>query len=183
MVSRNIARRYAKGLLDAAIDASESADEQQLSEQLSGISEIVESHDGLLILLVNPAIGWEQKAAILADIAERLQLQPLLRSFLRLLAEKERLDHLHLIAEVFGEFVDEYRGVVTAEVTTPLNLESAQAAAVQQRLAAALGHEVRLKTTTNPELLGGLVTRIGDVIYDGSLSSHLERIRRRLSSP
>jgi F-type H+-transporting ATPase subunit delta len=182
MVSRNVARRYAKGLLDAAIDAGESVDAQQLSEQLSALSQVVDSHDGLQVVLINPAIGWENKAAILADIAERLQMNNLLRSFLRLLAEKERLDHLQLIAEVFSDLVDEHRGVVTAEVATPIELESQQAAAVQQRLADALGHEVRLKTRTEPELLGGLVTRIGDVVYDGSLRSHLERIRRRLGS-
>jgi len=182
MVSRNIARRYARGLLDAAVGAGESSDEQQMCEQLSSISQVVESHDGLQLVLVNPAIGWERKAGILADIADRMRLHRLLRSFLRLLAEKERLDHLHLIAEVFSDLVDEHRGVVTAEVATPLELESPQVAAVQQRLATALGRDVRLKTRTEPELLGGLVTRIGDVVYDGSLRSHLARIRRQLSS-
>jgi len=182
MVSRNIARRYAKGLLDAAVDAGESADEQQMSEQVSSMSQVVESHEGLQFVLINPAIGGERKAGILAEIAERMRLHPLLRSFLRLLAEKERLDHLHLIAEVFNDLVDEHRGVVTAEVATPLELESPQAAAVQQRLATALGCDVRLKTRTEPELLGGLVTRIGDVVYDGSLRSHLSRIRRQLGS-
>jgi F-type H+-transporting ATPase subunit delta len=182
MVSRNVARRDAKGLLDAAVDAGEGADEQQLSEQLSGLSRVVESHGGLQLVLINPAIGWERKAGIVADIAERLRLHSLLRSFLRLLAEKERLDHLHLIADVYGGLVDEHRGVVTAEVATPLELDGPQAAAVQQRLATALGREVRLKTRTEPELLGGLVTRIGDVVYDGSLRSHLTRIRRRLGS-
>ena len=182
MLSRNVARRYAKGLLDAAVDAGEDADEQQLSEQLSSLSLVVGSHDGLQLVLINPAIGWERKAGILAEIAERLRLHDLLRSFLRLLAEKERLDHLHLIAEVFSQLVDEHRGVVTAEVATPLELDSPQAAAVKQRLANALGCDVRLKTKTEPELLGGLVTRIGDVVYDGSLRSHLTRIRRQLSS-
>ena len=182
MVSRNVARRYAKGLLDAAVDAGEGTDEQQLSEQLSNLSRVVGSHDGLQLVLINPAIGWERKANIVAEIADRLHLQGLLRSFLRLLAEKERLDHLHLIAEVFSNMVDEHRGVVTAQVATPLELDSPQAAAVQQRLANALGREVRLKTKTEPELLGGLVTRIGDVVYDGSLRSHLARIRRRLGS-
>ena len=182
MVSRNVARRYAKGLLDAAVDARASVDLQVLKDQLASISLAVESHDGLQLVLINPAIGWQQKADILAEIAERMRLLGLLRSFLRLLAEKERLDHLHLIAEVFSDMVDEYRGVVTAEVATPLELEGPQVAAVEQRLASALGRDVRLKTRTEPELLGGLVTRIGDVVYDGSLRSHLERIRRRLGS-
>lgn len=182
MVSRNVARRYAKGLLEAAIDARESVDEQQLSKELAAVSSVVDGHDGLQLVLVNPAIGWEQKAGILAEIAERLQLQPLLRSFLRLLAEKERLDHLHLISQVFTAMVDEHRGVVTAEVLTPLELDGSQAAAVKDRLSAALQSEVRLKTRTEPELLGGLVTRIGDVVYDGSLRSHLSRIRRQLGS-
>jgi F-type H+-transporting ATPase subunit delta len=182
MVSRNVARRYAQGLLDAAIDARESADAEQLREQLSGISRVVESHDGLQLVLINPAIGWENKANILSEIADQLRLHRLLRSFLSLLAEKERLDHLHLIAEVFAAMVDEHRGVVTAEIATPYELEDPQAAAVKDRLSAALGRDVRLKTRTEPDLLGGLVTRIGDVVYDGSLRSHLSRIRRRLGS-
>jgi F-type H+-transporting ATPase subunit delta len=182
MVSRNVARRYAKGLLDAAIDAGESADERQVSEQLNGISRVVESHDGLQLVLINPAIGWENKASILSEIADQLRLHKLLESFLSLLAEKERLDHLHLIAEVFAAMVDEHRGVVTAEISTPLELDEPQSAAVKDRLSTALGRDVQLKTKTEPELLGGLVTRIGDVVYDGSLRSHLARIRRRLGS-
>jgi F-type H+-transporting ATPase subunit delta len=182
MVSRNVARRYAKGLLDAAIDAGESADAQQLSEQLASLSRVVESHDGLRLVLINPAVGWERKASILAEIAARLDLHSLLRSFLRLLAEKERLDHLHLIADVFTSMVDEHRGVVTAEIATPMELDAPQAAAMKDRLSAAIGRDVRLKTKTEPDLLGGLVTRIGDVVYDGSLRSHLSRIRRRLGS-
>jgi F-type H+-transporting ATPase subunit delta len=182
MMSRNVARRYAQGLLEAAIDAGESADEQQLNEQLTAISRVVESHDGLQFVLINPAIGWESKAGILSEIAEKLRLHRLLRSFLSLLAEKERLDHLHLIAEVFAAKVDEHRGVVTAEIATALELDEPQAAGVKQHLSTALGRDVRLKTRTEPDLLGGLVTRIGDVVYDGSLRSHLTRIRRRLGS-
>jgi len=88
MVSRNVARRYAKGLLDAAVDAGESADEQRMSEELSSISQVVENHDGLQLVLINPAIGWERKAGILAEIAERLNLHGLLRSFLRFYLRK-----------------------------------------------------------------------------------------------
>lgn len=182
MVSRTVARRYAKGLLQAAIEGGESADEQQLGEQLAGLAETVRGHDTLQFLLITPAVQSERKAAVLDEIAARLRLHPLLRSFLGLLAEKERLDHLHVIAEVFRQLVDEHRGVVTAEITTPAELDSSQIDTVRQRLQAALGRHVELTTRTEPEILGGLVTRIGDVLYDGSLRSHLARIRRQMGS-
>lgn len=182
MVSRTVARRYAKGLLEAALETDEAGVEKTIRRELDRLVTSVRGHAALRLLLVNPAVHWERKAGIMQELGERLGLHPLLLRFLRHAAAKERLDHLGIIAEVYGEVVDAHRGVVTAEVTAARDLGDEEEEALRSRLEETTGKEVRLRTGTDPELLGGLVTRIGDVLYDGSLRSHLRRIRRRLAA-
>ena len=95
---------------------------------------------------------------------------------------KERLDHLSLIAEVYGDLVDEHFGVVTAQITTATPMNPGQIAELEASLRQSTGGEVRISRNTDPQLLGGVVTRIGDVVYDGSVKGHLARIRERLES-
>jgi len=179
MASRNVARRYAKGLLEAATTAAP-GQEQALRDQLAGVVEAIQGHDTLGALLVNPAIASTDKQAILGKIGERLEVSNVLSRFIHVVAEKQRLDHLALIARVYAELVDHHLGIVNAEVTTPVPLNPGQTAELEQSLREATGGEVRISRKTDPELLGGVVTRIGDVVYDGSLRGHLARIRERL---
>lgn len=182
MISRNVARRYAKGLLEAYVEGEGGADLEATSSQLAALAAAVAGHAGLRLLVVNPAIHWEQKAAILDELAERLKLEPLLRRFMRLVAEKERLDHLQAIADGFQAMVDEQRGLITAEVTAPAALDERAVDVLEARLGEVTGRPVRLTAHSDERLLGGMVTRIGDVVYDGSLRSHLQRIRQQLKS-
>ena len=179
MASRTVARRYAKGLLEAASTAAP-GQEQTLLDQLNAVVEIVQGHDALKSLMVSSAIALTEKKAILSKIGKTLQAGELLARFLDVLAEKERLDHLSLIARVYAELVDDHLGIINAEVTTPVPLNPEQEAELEKSLREATGAEVRISKKTDPELLGGVVTRIGDVVYDGSLRGHLARIRERL---
>jgi len=181
MLSHTIARRYAKGLLDAVIEVAPGT-EPAVAEELAALVAAIESHDGLRLLVINPAIAASEKQAIIGKIAEALGASASVRRFVDLLAEKKRLDHLPLIAEVYGTLVDEYLGVITADITTSIPLNPGQIAQLENSLREATGGDVRITRHTDPELLGGVVTRIGDVVYDGSVKGHLERIRERLES-
>jgi F-type H+-transporting ATPase subunit delta len=181
MLSHTIARRYAKGLLDAVIEVAPGT-ERAVVEELAALVAAIESHDGLRLLVINPAIAASEKQAIIGKIAETLGVSAPVRRFVDLLAEKKRLDHISLIAEVYGTLVDEYLGVITADITTSIPLNPGQVAQLESSLREATGGDVRITRHTDPELLGGVVTRIGDVVYDGSVKGHLERIRERLES-
>ena len=181
MLSHTVARRYAKGLLEA-VAAVAPGSENKVKDQLAALVATIEGHDGLKLLIRNPAIDEQQKSAILGKITEIIDLDELARRFVNLLAEKKRLDHLSLIAEVYGELVDEHSGVVTAHITTATPLNPGQIVELESSLRAATGREVRISRNTDARLLGGVVTRIGDVVYDGSLQGHLARIRERLES-
>ena len=182
MLSYTVARRYAKGLLEAVAVIAPGS-ETKTKDQLDAVVEAIEGHDGLkLLIMMNPAIGVQDKQAILGKIMDTIGLDAAARRFVDVLAEKERLDHLSLIVEVYGELVDQNSGVVNAEITTAAPLNSAQIAHLEAALREATGGEVRISQSTDPQVLGGVVTRIGDVVYDGSLQGHLARIRERLES-
>lgn len=181
MLSHTVARRYAKGLIEAVAEVAPGR-EREIGDQLGALVEAINEHDALKLLIVNPAIPSAQKTAILGKISELIGVHDVTRRFVDLLAEKQRLDHLSLIAKVYGDLVDEHLGVVTAQITTSVPLNPGQVAELVASLSQATGGEVRLSRHTDPELLGGVVTRIGDTVYDGSVRGHLERIRERLSS-
>jgi F-type H+-transporting ATPase subunit delta len=181
MLSRTVARRYAKGLLDAIASVAPGR-ESAVQEQLRNLVETIESHPALRLVIANPAIPGQQKAAILGKIGENTGVDGILIRFLDVVADKERLDHLSLIAKVYGELVDQHLGIVTAKITTARPLNPGQIAELEASLREATGATVRLERDTDPGLVGGVVTRIGDVIYDGSIRGHLARIRERLES-
>lgn len=181
MTNRTVARRYAKGLLAATLDVAPDA-LRGVADDLDGLASAIRGHDGLRLLVVNPAVESEEKLAVLLQIAERMQLHPVVGRFLGVAAEKQRLDHLGLIAELFRQQVDEHEGVLTAEVVTPMELEAGEVEEIRARLSEATGRPVRVTARADEDVLGGMITRIGDVVYDGSLRRHLTRIREELST-
>ena len=181
MINAAVARRYAKALLGAALDKTPAVSLEETATELSGLADTVQRFNGLELLMLNPAIDSRRKAAVLGEVAERLGASELTRRFVDVLADHERVDHLVKCAESFAALVDEQQGILNAEITSPEPLGEAELTDLRDRLASTTGRAVRLQARTDPELLGGLRTRIGDNVYDGSLRRQLERMRERLT--
>jgi F-type H+-transporting ATPase subunit delta len=181
MLSHTVARRYAKGLLEAVAEVAPGS-EREVGDQLTELAATVEGHPALKLLVINPAIPVQQKTVILGKISELMGSHATTRRFIDVLAEKHRLDHLSLITKVYGDLVDDQQGVVKADIATSVSLNPGQVAELETKLRAATGGDVRLTRRTDPALLGGVVVRIGDTVYDGSVKGYLERIRERLGS-
>ena len=98
-----------------------------------------------------------------------------------MLAERDRLVLLPDVLDAFQAKLREQRRVLEAEVTTAMPLEPAQQAALQQRLSAATAREVTVTTKVDPALIGGVVARIGTMVYDGSLATQLTKLKGRLA--
>jgi F-type H+-transporting ATPase subunit delta len=181
MINAAVARRYAKALLGAALDDTIAQGVDEIAPELSALAATVQEFNGLELLVLNPAIDNTRKAAVLGEVAERLGAGALTRRFVDVLAAHERIDHLVACAESFAALVDAHQGVINAEITSPVPLGEAEIRDLRDRLASTTGRTVRLRAQTDPELLGGLRTRIGDNVYDGSLRFQLERMRERLT--
>lgn len=179
MTRSAVANRYAKGLLQAVLDGSGTTPDA-VAADLERLAETIGRFSGLQLLVRNPAIDSSKKAAVLVEVATRLQAAEITRRFVALVADKERLAELSAIARSFRELVDVHQGVVNAEVTTPAPLDEASIENLRAKLAGATGLTVRLHNRVDPALLGGLVTRIGDVLYDGSLRQQLALLRDRM---
>ena len=178
MSTRASAARYAKALFDVA--SAESTPEQA-EKELVAFADLVAGHDDLRQALASPAIPAARKKAIVAQLLDRQQPSGPVRKLLLLLAERDRLELLADLVAVFHERVMEHLKVVQAEVTTAAPLQPEQATELQQRLGTMVGRTVTLTTKVDPALIGGMVTRIGSTVYDGSVATQLAALRQRLT--
>ena len=178
MSTRASAARYAKALFDVAITESTP---EQAEKELTAFSDLVRAHADLRLALGSPAVPAARKRAVVAQLLERQSPSSPVRKLLLLLAERDRLDLLPDMVTVYHERVMEHLKVVQAEVTTAAPLPADDAAQLQQRLARMIGRTVTLTTKVDPALIGGMVTRIGSTVYDGSVATQLAALRQRLT--
>ena len=179
MIVGSIARRYAKALFDLAVEARKV---EPWAASLVALQKTVDGSPELRAVLANPVYTKEQRQGIAAHLARSLALDPEPTHLLALLADRNRLGYLGGIADVFGRLADEKLGRVRARVTSAVALLPAEAQALSDRLAAAARAQVILEAAVDPALLGGVVAQVGSFVYDGSLRSQLEDLRRTLKS-
>jgi F-type H+-transporting ATPase subunit delta len=177
MSTRASATRYAKALLDVAIKESQP---EQAEQELSAFVELLARHPDLEKTLMNPVIRVTGKRGVTQDLVTRLQLSRPVGKLLLLLADRDRLTLLPDLLAVYRERLMEHQHVVRAEVTTAVPLQPDRAAQLEQRLADVTGRRVMMTTKVDPSILGGVITRIGSTVYDGSVATQLARIRERL---
>ncbi len=179
MIVGSIARRYAKALFDLAV---ESGKVEPWAKSLVALQKAIESSPELRDILASPVYTREQRQALATQLSKALGLDAEPSSLLGLLAERNRLGYLGGIADVFGRLADEKLGRVRARVASAVPLTEPEAAALASRLAAATPGQVILERVVDPTLLGGVVAQVGSFVYDGSLRSQLEDLRRSLKS-
>jgi len=168
-----IARRYAKALVQLA--AEEGAVEKFHGE-LARVEALFVANPELGSLLSNPAYGIEAKLEILKDVAGKLTLSGTISNFLLLLQERSRMTCLPAIFASYNILADELSGVVRPLITSALPLGDAQIAEIKAALEKSTGKKVILKLEIDPSLIGGVVTKIGDKVLDGSVKTQLTRI-------
>ena len=179
MSSMTVARRYAAALADVL---SERNEEAVVREELKTWEQMVQSNQLLLEALTNPTVAYDQKSKLLNELLTKTKVQPITANFLRLLLKNQRFAELPQINAKLGELMDERAGVVSAEVVSARPISEPVKNSLEQTLQQITNRRVRLNFTTDETLLGGIVTRIGSTIYDGSVRSQLERLRQELAS-
>ena len=166
---------YAKALLGAAETAGQT---DAVAEELESlVTDVLDKLPHFHAALASPRIGHEEKIALI-DRAFAGRMSPVLLNFLKVLSRHGRLDCLRAIAEAAEKLLNELRGRVEVWVTTAAPLSNPLRDQIVTRLSALLAQEVVLKTQLDPEMLGGLVVRIGDTVFDGSVSARLIQMRQ-----
>jgi len=179
MTNRTAATRYARALLEVAVQ--EKADLDQAERELTSIVDLFGTHPALSRVLLNPVVPAPRKRAAMDALTARGQLLPMVAKLLVLLAERDRLVLLPDLLQAYRDRLLDYRNVIRAEITTTTPLAGDRVKAIEASLARVSGRTVMLATTVDPAIIGGVITRIGSTIYDGSVTRQLERMKERLS--
>ena len=162
-----IAHRYAQALLGVALDETDNdADPDTIERELSDIDALLESHPALAEALSTPAIAAETRVAVLNDVISGQGLADATVNLLRLLTSRERMP-------VFGQ---------PGKVTSAHPLNEQQRKRLSDGLGEALGKTMELTFSNDPTLVGGLVVRVANRVYDASVIRQLERVKEKALS-
>jgi F-type H+-transporting ATPase subunit delta len=173
---RRVSLRYARSLLDVAVDR-DLVDE--VEESLRGVVEIVRSHSELRLFLKNPQVPRSQKKQLLGNVFTG-RLEPLVLQFLQLVVDKDRINHLSAIQGAFTTLVEQHKGLQRARVVTAVPLPEDLQQRLVQKLTGMMGRQIILEKKVDPSIIGGVSVTMGDWVLDGTLSTGLKRLRETL---
>ncbi|MCX6003671.1 MAG: F0F1 ATP synthase subunit delta [Chloroflexi bacterium] len=177
MTSNIYAKRYSKSIFKMAL---ENKDVNQWQTDLRKVSSLM-GDKALFTLIANPAVTIEEKRKALS---QRLNdVNPLAIKLVILLAAKNRLNLIDDIADGYQALVDNYRGIEgaeIAEVTTAIPIDDDYKLKIAQRITEIIGKPVVLKPKVDPDIIGGIVIRVGDKLIDGSIRSKLVALKKEL---
>ena len=171
-----VARRYAKALYEEAVHTSKT---DVVDEDMRLIRRSLDDSRELGNFFASPLISREKKESVVRELFEG-RVDRLTLTFLTLLVKKQREDLLPSIVSAYVSMRDEQLNVAEARVRTAEPLDEAAEKKLATALGAMTGKTVRLKVVEDKSLIGGVVIRIGDTVYDGSVQHQLERLRERM---
>lgn len=175
MASATAGKRYAQAIFGIARDTG------TIDAWLSDLATIAEvsRHPRAADYLSNPKVSQEAKEAAAARLFPGIQPQAM--NLVKMLIARRRVDLAPAIFAAYQDLVNEERGIAEAEVTTAVPLTDDEAEQLRDRLAQVTGKQIVLTRRVDPEIIGGLVARIGDQLIDGSTRTRLAQLRRSLA--
>ncbi len=172
-----IANRYARALADVITERGET---NQVVAELNAFARMMAGHTQLRDVFASPVLAVERKRAVLDELLSRMNLGRTTANFLKLLLSNSRLHNLDQLMRALSRELDERTNIVSAEITTAREISEQEESMLRDRLKAVTGKDVRLQFRTDPAIIGGVITRIGSLIYDGSIKNQLAQMKQRL---
>ena len=177
-----LAKRYSTALL---LLGNEHSCVDVFDANLQSFTETLALSDNLLMkTLTSPVLTKTEKDSVLVSVLERMQAHQLCSNFLRLLVDKDRMYLIHDIARVYRRLTDEQAGRIRAFVTTARELDVREKAEVQEALASASDvseSQLVVDYSIDSTLIGGIVARVGDKLFDASIRSRIEHLKAELT--
>jgi F-type H+-transporting ATPase subunit delta len=171
--------QYANALADIALEQGAAA---PVIEQLGDFTAAYSRSAELRNFFDSPAAGKEEKRAVAEKISARLGASKIVRNFLFVVIDHQRTSALPEILAAFQDVLRERQGIADAEVFSAVALNDAQKKEMTQTLARVTGKKIEARFSLDANLLGGVLVRVGDTIYDGSLRNRLNGLRQRLTA-
>ena len=177
MRSVAISRRYAKALL---LIGKEDGQAETYKTELASVTQLMETQPMFHQAVNNPLHDAASRKKVLHAVVEKLSLSPVVTSFLLLLFDKGRIAFLSSISDYYQKLADELKGIARAKVVSAAGLAPETVDKIKGALAKKTGKDVLLSVEEDPGLIGGIVTQIGDLVFDGSIKTQLLNMRESL---
>ena len=177
MSTETIARRYSSALADSVLASGQT---ETVKKELAQLNEMFTANEDLTTVFSNPAIAHANKEKVLEGLISLAKPTKTTANFLRILLRNGRLGEIGAINDRFESVLEERSGVVAAEITSARDLPTTERAAFQSNLEKLTGKKVHINYSVDKEIIGGVVTRIGSTVYDGSVKTKLENLKEQL---
>lgn len=178
MSSGSLARRYAKALMEIG---TEDGSYKRIGQDVAALAKAIKTSDELSSILSNPVFPRSDREKIILAILQRIGASATVINFSKLLLDRERIAAIPDISRALSAMIDDVSGQITAEVLTAAPLTSTQQAELKTTLESLSGKKIQFDIKEDKELLGGVVAKVGDLVYDGSLRTQLRELRRSLA--
>ena len=187
MIGNVVSRRYAAALFSLGKEAG-MAELERYGASLSALGEAVEKTPKLAEAFRNPVLSSEEKKKVVLALLDVAGVgakpagdeEPVEKRFCALLADKGRLDLLPAIAADFGVMLDDACGISRGVVTTAVELDEEHMDSIKKTLESQTGRKLVLEFVIDPSIIGGIVLRVGDSVYDASLRAQLDNLRESI---
>ena len=177
MKNLSIARRYAKALL---VIGKNDGKAESYKQELDGFVGLVAREAVLRQVINNPLHNAGDRKKVLMALIDKLNLSGVMSSFLKLLFDKGRFGFIAAINEFYQKLADDLKGVARASIVSANELSSEAVEKIRKALSKKTGKDIVLDIKTDPTLIGGVVTKIGDLVLDGSIKTQLLNMRESL---
>ena len=172
-IRASLAGRYASALFDLA---REERQIEAVGRSLDLLAQaLVDSRD-FAELVSSPLVDRAEATKAFAAVGDQLSLDSITKNFLGVLARNGRKNQLQPVIRAFRRLSAEHRGETTAEVVTAHPLKDDQLTALKQQLRTRAGREVAIETSIDPEILGGIIVKLGSQMIDASIRTKLNRL-------
>jgi F-type H+-transporting ATPase subunit delta len=172
-----VSRRYAKALI---MIGQEDGQADLYNEELEAVVSLFDTQEGFEAVLTNPLYNKNDRKKVLKAVLGSANLSVVMNSFLMLLFDKGRIGYLREIALYYKNLADELKGIVKASITSATQLSSEAVEKIRDALSKRVGKSIVLDVQQDPSLIGGVVTKIGDLVLDGSVKTQLINMRETL---
>jgi F-type H+-transporting ATPase subunit delta len=175
-----VGTRYARALLDVVMAPGSNIDPKVVVAELRQINDLIRASNDLHNALLSPAVSPGRKRAVIGRLLPT-DISKTVRNFLFVVIDHRRIHEMASIVEAYDNLLDERTGFIRADVTSAMVLADPQRQELEGELSRLSGKKARLTFTIDPALIGGVVARVGSVVYDGSVRGQLERLRVKLA--
>ncbi|TYT74601.1 ATP synthase F1 subunit delta [Desulfobotulus mexicanus] len=169
-----VARRYAKALL---LIGKEDGQMDTYRQELQDVCMVFQENEGLRQILSNPLHARTSRRQILGSVLQKMSLTQVMQSFMLLLFDKGRIVRLADVERSYRDLADEFQNIARARITSAVSLSDTAVAGIRNALVRMTNREVVLDVHEDPRIIGGIVTKVGDLVYDGSIRTQLRNLR------